>query len=77
VTSTPFSKTIMVVGTTGDPATPYAQAVSLANEVLENGVLVTFNGEGHTAYGQGSKCVNDVVDNYFIKNVVPAEDPNC
>ena len=67
----------MVVGTTGDPATPYAQAVSLANDVLENGVLVTFNGEGHTAYGQGSKCVNDTVDNYFIRNVVPAEDPNC
>jgi len=71
------SKTIMVVGTTGDPATPYAQAVSLANEVLENGVLVTFNGEGHTAYGQESKCVNNAVDNYFIKNVVPTEDPNC
>ena len=71
------SKTIMVVGTTGDPATPYAQAVSLAKEVLENGVLVTFNGEGHTAYGQESKCVNDTVDNYFIRNVVPAEDPNC
>ena len=71
------SKPIMVVGTTGDPATPYAQAVSLANDVLENGVLVTFNGEGHTAYGQESKCVNDTVDNYFIRNVVPVEDPNC
>lgn len=71
------SKAIMVVGTTGDPATPYAQAVSLANDVLENGFLVTFNGEGHTAYGQESKCVNKTVDDYFIKAVVPTEDPNC
>lgn len=71
------SKPIMVVGTTGDPATPYAQAVSLANDVLANAVLVTFNGEGHTAYGQSNKCVNNAVDDYFIKNVVPNEDPDC
>lgn len=71
------SKPILVVGTTGDPATPYSQAVSLANDVLQNGQLVTFNGEGHTAYGQSDVCVNKTVDDYFIKNVVPAEDPNC
>ena len=71
------SAPILVVGTTGDPATPYSQAVSLANEVLENGYLITFNGEGHTAYGQDNACVNGAVDDYFIKNVVPSEDPNC
>lgn len=71
------SEPILVVGTTGDPATPYNQAVSLANRVLSNGRLVTFNGEGHTAYGQDNACVNDAVDAYFIENVVPEEDPNC
>lgn len=71
------SAPIVVVGTTGDPATPYSQAVDLANEVLENGYLITFNGEGHTAYGQDNACVNKAVDAYFIKNVVPSEDPNC
>lgn len=71
------SDPILVVGTTGDPATPYNQAVSLANKVLSNGHLVTFNGEGHTAYGQDNSCVNQAVDDYFIKNVVPNEDPNC
>jgi pimeloyl-ACP methyl ester carboxylesterase len=71
------SAPILVVGTTGDPATPYSQAVSLANDVLENGRLITFNGEGHTAYGQDNACVNKAVDSYFIKNVVPSEDPNC
>ena len=71
------SAPILVIGTTGDPATPYEQAVSLANEVLENAQLVTFNGEGHTAYGLDSQCINRTVDNYFIKNVVPSEDPDC
>ena len=68
---------ILVVGTTGDPATPYSQAVSLANKVLANAKLLTFNGEGHTAYGQENRCVNETVDDYFIRNVVPTEDPNC
>jgi pimeloyl-ACP methyl ester carboxylesterase len=71
------SATILVIGTTGDPATPYEQAVALANEVLQNAQLVTFNGEGHTAYGLDSKCINRTVDDYLIKNVVPSEDPDC
>lgn len=71
------SNPILVVGTTGDPATPYWQAVSLANEVLENAQLVTFNGEGHTAYGLQSSCINKVVDDYFLKKIVPSEDPDC
>lgn len=71
------SAIILVVGTTGDPATPYEQAEQLANEVLSNAVLVTYNGEGHTAYGLESACVNSAVDDYFMKNVVPTEDPNC
>lgn len=68
---------ILVIGTTGDPATPYWQAVSLANQVLSNAQLVTFNGEGHTAYGQQSVCINRTVDDFFIKNMVPTEDPDC
>jgi pimeloyl-ACP methyl ester carboxylesterase len=68
---------ILVVGTTGDPATPYSQAVSLASKVLGNARLLTFFGEGHTAYGKESRCVNNAVDSYLIRNVVPTEDPNC
>jgi pimeloyl-ACP methyl ester carboxylesterase len=71
------SNPILVVGTKGDPATPYDQAVSLAQNVLANGHLITYNGEGHTAYGGASQCVNDAVDDYFFKNVVPTEDPDC
>ncbi|MFM6939602.1 MAG: alpha/beta hydrolase [Rhodoluna sp.] len=71
------SKPILVIGTTGDPATPYGQAVSVATKVLSNGHLVTFNGEGHTAYGRSNECVANAVDNYFIKSLVPSSDPQC
>ncbi|MGK0721725.1 alpha/beta hydrolase [Leucobacter sp. W1478] len=66
---------ILVVGTTGDPATPYRWSVSLADQ-LESGVLVTYHGEGHTAYGE-HPCVNAVIDEYFVSGKVPVADPNC
>jgi hypothetical protein len=71
------SAPILVIGTTGDPATPYSQSVSLANEVLENGHLLTYQGEGHTAYGRSNKCVETTVDDYLIRGKVPAKDPRC
>ena len=54
----------LVIGTTGDPATPYQQAVSLA-KILSGSTLLTFQGEGHTAYGS-EPCVNDHVENYLL-----------
>ncbi len=71
------SPSILVIGTTGDPATPYQQAVDLAGSVLANGRLITYQGVGHTAYGSGSSCVDNAVDDYFIKNTVPTEDLTC
>lgn len=70
------SAPILVVGTTNDPATPYQWAVNLAGE-LQNGHLVTYHGEGHTAYNKSNSCVNDAVDNFFINDTVPATDPDC
>ena len=67
---------IVVVGTTNDPATPYVWAQNLAKE-LANGHLVTFKGEGHTAYNKSNSCVNNAVDNYFISGTVPTVDPLC
>lgn len=67
---------ILVIGTSNDPATPYANAVSLSKQ-LSSGVLISYQGEGHTIYAQGSSCVNDTVDAYFIDGTVPASDPEC
>ena len=71
------ASTILVIGTTGDPATPYSQAQSLANDILEDGFLMTYNGEGHTIYGNDNKCIDEVVDNFFLTGELPASDPNC
>ncbi|MRG60460.1 alpha/beta fold hydrolase [Agromyces sp. CFH 90414] len=67
---------ILVVGTTGDPATPYQWAVSLADQ-LESGVLVTYDGEGHTAYNKSNDCVDEAVERYLIDGIVPEADPKC
>jgi pimeloyl-ACP methyl ester carboxylesterase len=67
---------IVVIGSTGDPATPYQWAVSLA-EQLQSGTLVTRVGEGHTGYNQGNACVDDAVDAYLIDGAVPPADLRC
>ncbi|ARJ06066.1 proteinase [Cnuibacter physcomitrellae] len=69
------SQPILVVGTTNDPATPYVWAQALASQ-LENGHLITYQGEGHTAYNTSS-CVDDVVSAYFLDGTVPSSDPQC
>ena len=67
---------ILVVGTTGDPATPYAWSKSLA-EQLDSGQLLTWEGTGHTAYGGDAPCVNDAIDAYLISDTMPKEDLTC
>jgi pimeloyl-ACP methyl ester carboxylesterase len=64
---------ILVVGTTGDPATPYEQAAGLA-DLLGTGVVLTYEGEGHTVYPQ-DECVNEVVNTYLFD--VVAETATC
>lgn len=67
---------ILVVGTTRDPATPYRWAQALARE-LESGVLLGWNGDGHTAYRMGSSCVDTIVNSYLIKGAVPRSGTVC
>jgi hypothetical protein len=67
---------IVVIGTTGDPATPYADARALAKE-LASGVLLTRDGNGHTAFGGKSMCIDDTVSAYLIDEKVPANGKTC
>lgn len=67
---------ILVIGTTNDPATPYAWAESLA-QTLDSGTLLTYEGEGHTAYGRSNACILDTVDAYLIDGTVPDEGTRC
>ena len=63
---------VVVIGTTGDPATPYAWSVRLARQ-LDRGVLLTHVGEGHTVYrADAPECLLDPVDAYLVKGRVPS-----
>ncbi|MFB9677048.1 alpha/beta hydrolase [Streptosporangium vulgare] len=72
----PGAPPIMVVGTERDPATPYEWSEALASQ-LSSGVLVGFDGDGHTAYLTGSTCVDRLVDDYLIDLTVPKDGTRC
>ena len=67
---------IVVIGTTRDPATPYAWAVALAHQ-LDSGVLLRRDGDGHTGYNTGNSCVDHAVESYLVSGVVPANNTSC
>lgn len=67
---------IVVIGTTRDPVTPLGWARALASQ-LASGVLVTRNGDGHTAYSEGNDCINNLVEKYFVSGVVPRSGTAC
>lgn len=67
---------ILVAGTTRDPATPYRWAKALASQ-LSSGHLLTYEGDGHTAYGRGSECVDATINAYLLKGTVPQDGKRC
>jgi len=71
----PDAPPILVVGTTGDAATPYQQAVDVAH-TLTRGRLITYQGNQHAAYG-ASTCVADAEAAYFVDLQLPPEGTTC
>ncbi|MGP4051485.1 alpha/beta hydrolase [Streptomyces sp. 2A115] len=74
----PGAEPVLVVGNTGDPATPYEGARKMADELGKDvGVELTWKGEGHGAYGSGSSCVDDTVNAYLLDGKVPDDGKVC
>jgi pimeloyl-ACP methyl ester carboxylesterase len=68
---------ILVIGTTGDPATPYVGAEALVARI-QGSDLLTFESTEHTAYGRGiSTCIDDAVDAYLIDGTLPPPGTRC
>ena len=67
---------ILVVGTSYDPATPYPWAVALSQQ-LATATLLTWIGDGHTAYGSGSQCIDSAIDSYFLTGTPPPAGTVC
>jgi pimeloyl-ACP methyl ester carboxylesterase len=72
ISPTQTTNPIVIIGTTGDPATPYEWAQGL-NKLLTNSILVSLTGEGHTGQGQGSECVDGIVDDLYIQTYFPGQ----
>jgi hypothetical protein len=70
VAATKTANPIVIIGTTGDPATPYEWAQGL-HKILTNSVLISLTGDGHTGQGQGNKCVDGQVDKFYINRAEP------
>ncbi|MEU9408476.1 alpha/beta hydrolase [Streptomyces sp. NPDC048281] len=76
--SAPGAAPILLVGNTGDPATPYEGARRMADELGKGvGVELTWKGEGHGAYGSGSDCVDSAVNAYLVDGTVPKDGTVC
>ncbi|MFJ8474449.1 alpha/beta hydrolase [Kitasatospora sp. NPDC094011] len=76
--SAPGAAPILVVGTTGDPATPVEGARTMAQQLGAGvGVTVTLNGEGHGGYNTGNPCLKRTVDAYLLDGTVPADGTTC
>lgn len=69
---------IIVLGTTRDPATPYENSQALADQLGPDvGVLVTREGDGHTAYTSGNTCITEAIDTFYVDGTVPEDDLTC
>ncbi|MYT75943.1 MULTISPECIES: alpha/beta hydrolase [unclassified Streptomyces] len=76
--SAPDAAPVLVVGNTGDPATPYEGAHRMADELGKGvGVELTWKGEGHGAYGSGSACVDSTVNAYLLEGRIPRDGKVC
>jgi pimeloyl-ACP methyl ester carboxylesterase len=68
---------VLVVGTTGDPATPYAGAETMVGRIAGS-QLLTFDSTEHTAFGRGiSNCIDDAVVAYLLDGTLPAPGTHC
>jgi len=72
----PGTPPILVISTTGDPATPFEAGVAVA-ERLEQGVLVVNDGDGHTVVADGNPCIDDIVVRYLVDLAVPEDGTTC
>ena len=67
---------ILVVGTTGDPATPYHWSEALTKQ-LDSAHLITWEGNAHVAYAHGNKCIKTAIDNFLLDGQLPEDNLVC
>ncbi|MFH8989224.1 alpha/beta hydrolase [Streptomyces sp. NPDC017940] len=66
----------LLVGTRGDPATPYRWTEETAKRLGSSAVVLDNKGDGHTGYF-GSKCVQAKVDAFLLYKELPKNGSSC
>lgn len=70
------SNPILIVSTAGDAATPHSWGVALAQS-MDHGYLLTWDAVNHTAYREGSSCIDRAVDAYLLAGELPPDGLVC
>jgi pimeloyl-ACP methyl ester carboxylesterase len=73
----PTNNKIILIASTGDPATPYEEALSAVKEMGNNTVLITNNSFDHTSYNKNNKCIAKYVNDYILENKLPENKATC
>lgn len=74
--NTPTPGTILVIGNTHDPSTPYSDAVALTQELAKSRLL-TVDGFGHTVLLNPSRCAGQIESDYLVSGALPAVGTVC
>ncbi|CAE6374803.1 unnamed protein product [Rhizoctonia solani] len=72
-----LANTILVIGNTGDPVTPYESAKKVADALGDSAALIKQEEYGHTSLAMHSNCTIASVQNYFVNNKLPAHEWHC
>ncbi|EWT03606.1 alpha/beta hydrolase [Intrasporangium oryzae NRRL B-24470] len=67
---------VLVIGNLDDPTTPIFGTRRMAR-AIQNSALVTVDAQGHGAYSAGNHCIDRVVDDYLVDDLVPAPSTIC
>jgi hypothetical protein len=76
VLPTKTANPIVIIGTTGDPATPYEWVIGL-HKILTTSMLFSLDADGHTGQGRGSICIDDAVNFYLMHGKPPEKNLTC
>lgn len=72
----PTAGTILVIGNTGDPSTPYLSSVAMAR-ALARARLLTVDGFGHTEFFNPSACASNYEFRYLLSGKLPPRGTVC
>ena len=72
----PTASTILILGNTGDPFTPYQNSVAMSRD-LARARLLTVDGYGHTEAGNQSACATNYEVRYLLTGALPPPGTVC